>query len=134
MHHVPRELLPDFIDALHRRLEPDSIVFCASQRWQGSAEEPWYEKPETGDMVSLRHHDDGRPIEVVDTLFTEDIAGRQNTWLAYNLKAMVVVGELHRRARPGLRKSVNTRSDLLIKFGFRAKNRSNANQRSLKRV
>jgi hypothetical protein len=24
-------------------------------------------------MVSLRHHDDGRPIEVVDTLFTEEL-------------------------------------------------------------
>jgi SAM-dependent methyltransferase len=73
MNHVPRELLPKFIDELHHRLEPDSVVFCASQRWQGSAEEPWYEKLETGDMVSLRHHDDGRPIEVVDTLFTEDL-------------------------------------------------------------
>ncbi|MBV9877206.1 MAG: class I SAM-dependent methyltransferase [Verrucomicrobia bacterium] len=73
MNHVPRELLPRFLDELHRKLEPDSVVFCASQRWQGSAEEPWYEKPETGDMVSLRHHDDGRPIEVVDTFFTEDL-------------------------------------------------------------
>jgi SAM-dependent methyltransferase len=73
MNRVPRELLPDFIDALHRKLQPDAVVFCASQRWQGSSEEPWYEKPETGDMVSLRHHDDGRPIEVVDTLFTEGL-------------------------------------------------------------
>ncbi|HEX6565910.1 MAG TPA: class I SAM-dependent methyltransferase [Chthoniobacterales bacterium] len=73
MNHVPRELLPRFIDKLHDKLEPDSVVFCASQRWQGSAEEPWYEKLETGDMVSLRHHDDGRPIEVVDTFFTEDL-------------------------------------------------------------
>jgi hypothetical protein len=24
-------------------------------------------------MVSLRHHDDGRPTEVVDTFFTEDL-------------------------------------------------------------
>jgi hypothetical protein len=24
-------------------------------------------------MVSLRHQDDGRPIEVVDTFFTEDL-------------------------------------------------------------
>jgi hypothetical protein len=48
-------------------------VFCASQRYQGSPEEPWYKKADTGDMVSLRHHDDGRPIEVVDTLFTEDL-------------------------------------------------------------
>jgi hypothetical protein len=73
MNHVPFELLPAFIEGLHRKLEPGSVVFCASQRWQGSAEEPWYEKPETGDIVSLRHHDDGRPIEVVDTLFTEEL-------------------------------------------------------------
>ena len=73
MNHIPRELLPAFIDELHRRLEPDSIVFCASQRFEVSAEEPWYEKAETGDMVSLRHHNDGRPIEVVDTPFTEDL-------------------------------------------------------------
>jgi hypothetical protein len=73
MNHLPRELLPVVIDELHRRLEPDSIVFCASQRFEGSAEEPWYEKAETGDMVSLRHHNDGRAIEVVDTLFTQDL-------------------------------------------------------------
>ena len=73
MNHVPRELLPAFIDGLHQRLEPGAVVFCATQRWQGSAEEPWYEKPQTGDMVSLRHHNDGRPIEVVDTYFTEDL-------------------------------------------------------------
>jgi ubiquinone/menaquinone biosynthesis C-methylase UbiE len=73
INHIPLELLPTFLEQMHRRLEPGSVVFCASQRWQGSVEEPWYQKPETGDMVSLRHHDDGRPIEVVDTLFTEDL-------------------------------------------------------------
>lgn len=68
-----RRVLPTFVEPLHRRLEPDAVVFCASQRFQGSAEEPWHEKPETGDMASRRHHDDSRPIEVVDTLFTEEL-------------------------------------------------------------
>ena len=72
MNHVPSALLPTFIEELHQRLEPGAVIFCATQRWQGSAEEPWYQKSETGDMVSLRHHDDGRPIEVVDTYFTEE--------------------------------------------------------------
>jgi hypothetical protein len=73
MNHIPLELLPTFLDKIHQKLEPGSSVFCASQRFRGNPEEPWYEKRETGDMVSLRHHDDGRPIEVVDTLFTEDL-------------------------------------------------------------
>lgn len=73
MNHIPLELLPTFLDKIHQKLEPGSLVFCASQRFRGNPEEPWYEKRETGDMVSLRHHDDGRPIEVVDTLFTEDL-------------------------------------------------------------
>ena len=73
MNHVPLELLPTFIDKLHQKLEPGSTVFWATQRFRGNPSESWYEKPETGDMVSLRHHDDGRPIEVVDTLFTEDL-------------------------------------------------------------
>jgi len=63
------------------------------------AEEPWYKKPETGDMVSLRHHDDGRPIEVVDTLFTEDLVKEVLSGKARDLEnhdgAMVVVGQLH---------------------------------------
>jgi hypothetical protein len=65
------ELVPKFIDELHRKLEPGSMVFCATQRFRGSPEEPWYEKKETGNMVSLWRHDDGRSIEVIDTLFTE---------------------------------------------------------------
>jgi SAM-dependent methyltransferase len=73
MNHVPLELLPMYLEKVHEKLEPGSAVFCASQRFQGSSEEPWYQKAETGDMVSLRHHDDGRPIEVVDTLFTEEL-------------------------------------------------------------
>ena len=73
MNHVPLELLPTFLDKVHEKLETGSVVFCATQRFQGSAEEPWYLKADTGDMVSLRHHNDGRPIEVVDTLFTEDL-------------------------------------------------------------
>jgi hypothetical protein len=86
MNHIPLELLPTFIDGLHRRLEPNSFVFCATQRFQGSAEEPWYQKPDTGDMVSLRHHDDGRPIEVVDTLFTEELVREILTGKARDLE------------------------------------------------
>jgi hypothetical protein len=52
---------------------PGSTVFCATKRFRGPPEEPWYEKKETGNMVSLRRHDDGRSIEVIDTLFTEDL-------------------------------------------------------------
>jgi 2-polyprenyl-3-methyl-5-hydroxy-6-metoxy-1,4-benzoquinol methylase len=73
INHVPLQLLPTFLDKIHEKLEPGSMVFCASQRFRGNRDEPWYERRDTGDMVSMRHHDDGRPIEVVDTLFTEDL-------------------------------------------------------------
>jgi 2-polyprenyl-3-methyl-5-hydroxy-6-metoxy-1,4-benzoquinol methylase len=73
MNHVPLALLPNFIDRVHQMLEPGSVVFCATQRDRGSPKEPWYEKRETGDMVTLRHCEDGTPVEVVDTLFTEDL-------------------------------------------------------------
>jgi hypothetical protein len=50
MNHVPLEVLPTFLDNIHQKLEPGSVVFCASQRFQGSRDEPWYEKRETGDL------------------------------------------------------------------------------------
>ena len=73
VNHVPLEVLPTFLDKIHQKLEPGSLVFCASQRFRDDPDEPWYQNNETGNMVSLRHHDDGRPIEVVDTFFTEDL-------------------------------------------------------------
>jgi 2-polyprenyl-3-methyl-5-hydroxy-6-metoxy-1,4-benzoquinol methylase len=32
MNHVPLEVLPTFLDKIHQKLEPGSLVFCASQR------------------------------------------------------------------------------------------------------
>jgi hypothetical protein len=67
-------------------------------------------------------------------MILEEIAERENTGAPGHGKAMVVVGELHGGLRPGLSNSVNTRNDVLIRFGFRSKNRSNANQKSLSSV
>jgi hypothetical protein len=49
-------------------------------------------------MASLRHHDDGRPIEVVDTFFTEDLLEgtifRLSAAPPDIIKSLVVVDEL----------------------------------------
>jgi SAM-dependent methyltransferase len=98
MNHVPLELLPTFIDKLHQKLEPGSLVFWATQRFRGNPGESWYEKPETGDMVSLRHHDDGRPIEVVDTFLyrrsSQRTIHRESASAGDNAERVVVVGAL----------------------------------------
>jgi 2-polyprenyl-3-methyl-5-hydroxy-6-metoxy-1,4-benzoquinol methylase len=36
INHVPLQLLPTFLDKIHEKLEPGSMVFCASQRFRGN--------------------------------------------------------------------------------------------------
>ena len=72
INHLPLPLVPRFLDGFHAALGSGAMVFCGAQRFRGDAKDPCYETHE-GDTVSLRHHDDGRPVEVVDTLFTEDL-------------------------------------------------------------
>ena len=73
INHLPLSQVPRFLDCFHAALEPGAVVFCGTQRFRGDAQNPVYELDSTGDVVSVRHHDDGRMIEVVDTLFTEDL-------------------------------------------------------------
>ena len=73
INHIPLDLTPEFLRILHDRLEPGSTVFCATQRFRGSPDQPWYQKKDSGDMVSLRHKADGSVIEVIDTYFSEDL-------------------------------------------------------------
>ena len=72
LNHLPLARVPRFLDGFHTALGAEAVVFCGAQRFRGDAQDPCYET-RAGDMVSRRHHDDGRPIEVVDTLFTEDL-------------------------------------------------------------
>jgi 2-polyprenyl-3-methyl-5-hydroxy-6-metoxy-1,4-benzoquinol methylase len=73
INHLPLAQVAQFLDCFHTALGPGAVVFCGTQRFRGDAQNPMYELRDTGDMVSLRHHDDGRMIEIVDTLFTEDL-------------------------------------------------------------
>jgi hypothetical protein len=59
INYIPVDLIPQFLRILHYRLEPGSTVFCGTQRFRGSPDQPWYQKKHTDDMVSLRHKADG---------------------------------------------------------------------------
>lgn len=73
INHLPLAQAARFLDHFHGVLGPGAVVFCGAQRFRGNATEPVYEHADSGDTVSLRRHDDGRAIEIVDTLFTEDL-------------------------------------------------------------
>ena len=73
INHLPLDTVPRFLDAFHSALGQDATVICGSQKFRGSANEPVYERPGTSDICSMRHNDAGDEIEVIDTLFTEDL-------------------------------------------------------------
>jgi ubiquinone/menaquinone biosynthesis C-methylase UbiE len=73
LNHLPLDTIPEFLEKFHGVLGKGKTVFCGSQRGRGNKQNPFYEKRDTGDMFSIRKHDDGKEIHVIDTIFSEEL-------------------------------------------------------------
>ena len=69
--HIPRQILPQWIRRLHRKLVPGSIVMIAVNHLTARARSRLFSRRRDPNLYAPRYTFDGRRIEIIDNVYSE---------------------------------------------------------------